>query len=97
MALIPGAGVKVKGSKKVHPCPHPRCPNRYKQLSGLRYHLSHVRVFFLGRCYDHADTPLSPALQGHPDPQDLPAQLDVVPPALVRRIAEKALANQDSD
>lgn len=75
MALIPGAGVMVKGSKKVHPCPHPRCPNRYKQLSGLRYHLSH----------------------GHPDPQDLPAQLDVVPPALVRRIAEKALANQDSD
>ncbi|KAL4243166.1 hypothetical protein ABKN59_001086 [Abortiporus biennis] len=27
--------------KKVHPCPHSGCPNQYKQLSGLRYHLSH--------------------------------------------------------
>ncbi|KAF7975763.1 hypothetical protein HWV62_8561 [Athelia sp. TMB] len=33
-----------KGTKKVHPCPHPNCQNQYKQLSGLRYHLSHVSI-----------------------------------------------------
>ncbi|KAH9891011.1 hypothetical protein C8Q73DRAFT_763833 [Cubamyces lactineus] len=26
---------------KVHPCPHPGCGKQYKQMSGLRYHLSH--------------------------------------------------------
>jgi hypothetical protein len=26
---------------KTHPCPHANCPQVYKQLSGLRYHLSH--------------------------------------------------------
>ena len=29
---------------KVFPCPHPGCGKQYKQMSGLRYHLSHVRV-----------------------------------------------------
>lgn len=29
--------------KKQYCCPHQGCPNRYKQLSGLRYHLAHVR------------------------------------------------------
>jgi len=29
--------------KKTHPCPHPGCSNQYKQLSGLRYHLTHVK------------------------------------------------------
>ncbi|KDQ54875.1 hypothetical protein JAAARDRAFT_37988 [Jaapia argillacea MUCL 33604] len=28
--------------KKSHSCPHPSCPNVYKQLSGLRYHLQHA-------------------------------------------------------
>ncbi|EJD55064.1 hypothetical protein AURDEDRAFT_109532 [Auricularia subglabra TFB-10046 SS5] len=27
--------------KKVHRCPHDGCPNQYKQLSGLKYHLAH--------------------------------------------------------
>lgn len=31
---------KVK--RKVHPCPRPGCGKEYKQLSGLRYHLTHV-------------------------------------------------------
>ncbi|KIJ68706.1 hypothetical protein HYDPIDRAFT_24960 [Hydnomerulius pinastri MD-312] len=52
-------------TKKQYSCPHQDCPNRYKQLSGLRYHLAH----------------------GHPP--ELPAQLDLVPPALSRKLAEK--------
>ncbi|KAF8559370.1 hypothetical protein OG21DRAFT_1503273 [Imleria badia] len=52
-------------TKKQYKCPHENCPNRYKQLSGLRYHLAH----------------------GHP--VDLPKQLDLVPPALSRKLAEK--------
>ncbi|KAF8446231.1 hypothetical protein L210DRAFT_3642485 [Boletus edulis BED1] len=52
-------------TKKQYTCPHENCPNRYKQLSGLRYHLAH----------------------GHP--VDLPKQLDLVPPALSRKLAEK--------
>ncbi|KAG1787838.1 uncharacterized protein HD556DRAFT_1246130 [Suillus plorans] len=52
-------------TKKQYSCPHQGCPNRYKQLSGLRYHLTH----------------------GHPT--DLPVQLDLVPPALSRKLAEK--------
>ncbi|KAG2076988.1 hypothetical protein BDR04DRAFT_1089273 [Suillus decipiens] len=52
-------------TKKQYSCPHKGCPNRYKQLSGLRYHLAH----------------------GHPT--DLPVQLDLVPPALSRKLAEK--------
>jgi len=42
-------------------CPHEGCPNVYKQLTGLQYHLAH----------------------GHPS--DL-AQLDVVPPVLMRKV-----------
>lgn len=30
--------------KKQYKCPHENCPNRYKQLSGLRYHLAHVSI-----------------------------------------------------
>ncbi|KAG8220063.1 hypothetical protein J3R82DRAFT_1081 [Butyriboletus roseoflavus] len=52
-------------TKKQYKCPHENCPNRYKQLSGLRYHLAH----------------------GHP--VDIPKQLDLVPPALSRKLAEK--------
>ncbi|KZT06298.1 uncharacterized protein LAESUDRAFT_726121 [Laetiporus sulphureus 93-53] len=58
----------VTKPRKTYPCPHRHCPNRYKQLSGLRYHLAH----------------------GHPN--ELPAQLDAVPPALVRKMAEKTQA-----
>ncbi|KAI9462329.1 hypothetical protein BJY52DRAFT_1256337 [Lactarius psammicola] len=31
----------TKRPAKTHPCPHANCPQVYKQLSGLRYHLSH--------------------------------------------------------
>ncbi|PIL30960.1 transcription factor [Ganoderma sinense ZZ0214-1] len=30
-----------KPKRKLHPCPHPGCSKEYKQLSGLRYHLTH--------------------------------------------------------
>lgn len=56
---------QTEAKKKQYACPHENCPNRYKQLSGLRYHLAH----------------------GHP--ADLPAQLDLVPPALSRKLEEK--------
>ncbi|KAI6045097.1 hypothetical protein EDC04DRAFT_3105251 [Pisolithus marmoratus] len=56
---------QTETKKKQYACPHESCPNRYKQLSGLRYHLAH----------------------GHPS--DLPAQLDLVPPALSRKLEEK--------
>lgn len=39
-------GSVQKKGKKTHPCTFPGCPNVYKQLAGLRYHLKHVR-----RCY----------------------------------------------
>ncbi|KAF9243835.1 hypothetical protein BU15DRAFT_42731 [Melanogaster broomeanus] len=52
-------------TKRQYVCPHNNCPNRYKQLSGLRYHLAH----------------------GHPT--EVPEQLDLVPPALSRKLAEK--------
>ncbi|EIW86473.1 hypothetical protein CONPUDRAFT_161215 [Coniophora puteana RWD-64-598 SS2] len=55
--------------KKQYVCPHDNCFNRYKQLSGLRYHLAH----------------------GHP--VDMPVQLDLVPPALSRRLNEKLQAS----
>ncbi|KAI0274882.1 hypothetical protein BC834DRAFT_19612 [Gloeopeniophorella convolvens] len=32
---------KQRRPTKMHPCPHVNCPQVYKQLSGLRYHLSH--------------------------------------------------------
>jgi myb proto-oncogene protein len=37
----PEASRKQKRPAKTHPCPHANCPQVYKQLSGLRYHLSH--------------------------------------------------------
>ncbi|KAI0639083.1 hypothetical protein C8Q77DRAFT_1213751 [Trametes polyzona] len=54
-----------KPKRKLHPCPRPGCGKQYKQLSGLRYHLSHGHV------------------------EELPMQLDVVPPVLARMVAEK--------
>ncbi|KAI0257317.1 hypothetical protein BJV78DRAFT_27052 [Lactifluus subvellereus] len=36
-----GISRKQRRSAKTHPCPHANCPQVYKQLSGLRYHLSH--------------------------------------------------------
>ncbi len=32
-----------KPKRKLHPCTRPGCTKAYKQLSGLRYHLTHVR------------------------------------------------------
>ncbi|KAI0304657.1 hypothetical protein BC826DRAFT_977470 [Russula brevipes] len=37
----PGTSRKQKRPARTHPCPHTNCPQVYKQLSGLRYHLSH--------------------------------------------------------
>ncbi|KAG9314620.1 hypothetical protein JVU11DRAFT_5425 [Chiua virens] len=64
-AEVPQSSEGEDKTKKQYKCPHENCPNRYKQLSGLRYHLAH----------------------GHP--VDLPKQLDLVPPALSRKLAEK--------
>ncbi|KAL1951754.1 hypothetical protein VTO73DRAFT_903 [Trametes versicolor] len=61
----------TKPKRKLHPCPHPGCGKQYKQLSGLRYHLSH----------------------GHAE--ELPMQLDVVPPTLARMVAEKGRASHE--
>lgn len=38
---------KLKRPTRTHPCPHANCPQVYKQLSGLRYHLSHVSPPYL--------------------------------------------------
>ncbi|KAI0666343.1 hypothetical protein C8Q78DRAFT_1060895 [Trametes maxima] len=59
----------AKPKRKLHPCPHHGCSKQYKQLSGLRYHLSHGHV------------------------EELPMQLDVVPPTLARIVAEKGQAS----
>ncbi|KAI9068020.1 hypothetical protein FKP32DRAFT_1588049 [Trametes sanguinea] len=59
---------REKPRRKLHPCPHAGCGKQYKQLSGLRYHLTH----------------------GHAE--ELPMQLDVVPPTLARLVAEKGRA-----
>ncbi|KAG1757264.1 hypothetical protein EDB19DRAFT_1622844 [Suillus lakei] len=64
-SVVTSPGEGDDKAKKQYSCPHQGCPNRYKQLSGLRYHLTH----------------------GHPT--DLPVQLDLVPPALSRKLAEK--------
>lgn len=69
---------------KLHRCPHKNCPNQYKQLSGLRYHLSHVRTT---PCSVEVYHPADPILQGHQ--QQLPTQLNDVPPTLARRVALK--------
>lgn len=40
-----GAGApSTAPKKKLFTCPLPNCPNQYKQMSGLRYHLAHVRT-----------------------------------------------------
>jgi len=78
-ASVPSEGEDK--TKKLYKCPHENCPNRYKQLSGLRYHLAHVRI----RVSDGYITQLY--FQGHP--VDLPKQLELVPPALSRKLAEK--------
>jgi len=31
----------IPAKRKVHACPHPGCPNIYKQAAGLKYHLAH--------------------------------------------------------
>lgn len=36
--------------KKLFSCTFPNCPNQYKQMSGLRYHLAHVSDVVLGYC-----------------------------------------------
>ncbi|EIN13381.1 hypothetical protein PUNSTDRAFT_129070 [Punctularia strigosozonata HHB-11173 SS5] len=41
----PRAPDRTQKKRKLHPCPHAGCPNQYKQLSGLRYHLDHVGLF----------------------------------------------------
>ncbi|KAI0651537.1 hypothetical protein C8Q79DRAFT_933915 [Trametes meyenii] len=66
-----GIATPAKPKCKLHPCPHPGCGKQYKQLSGLRYHLSHGHV------------------------EELPMQLDVVPPALARIVAEKGQASSE--
>jgi len=42
LPAAPETSRKQKRPAKTHPCPHANCPQVYKQLSGLRYHLSHV-------------------------------------------------------
>ena len=88
-----------KPKRKLHPCPHPGCSKKYKQLSGLRYHLTHVRsslLLALSCVFPlHCTADVSVGLtgqcvthvQGHADA--LPLQLDVVPPTLARIVAEK--------
>ncbi|KAI0706054.1 hypothetical protein BC835DRAFT_1311893 [Cytidiella melzeri] len=59
------ADTPAVGAKKKFVCPRSGCTNQYKQMSGLRYHLTH----------------------GHS--QQLPHQLNYVPPALARKVADK--------
>ncbi|EKM60799.1 uncharacterized protein PHACADRAFT_246943 [Phanerochaete carnosa HHB-10118-sp] len=53
--------------KRVYRCTQPSCPNQYKQLSGLKYHLAH----------------------GHSQAQQLPTQLDMLPPALAKKVEQQ--------
>ncbi len=76
--------------QKLIPCPHVGCHNEYKQQSGLRYHLAHVRI-----CHCCCSMRCNAQLQGHP--QELPTQLDVVPPALARIVAEKYKGKTTND
>ncbi|KIM61230.1 hypothetical protein SCLCIDRAFT_9470 [Scleroderma citrinum Foug A] len=48
--------------KKQYSCPHDNCPNRYKQLSGLRYHLAHGHPADLPAQLDLVPPLLSPQL-----------------------------------
>lgn len=85
-------------TRKLHLCPHPGCSKEYKQLSGLRYHLTHVRppsrlLFAWGLLHCGADISVGLTrqcvthVQGHADA--LPLQLDIVPPTLARMVAKK--------
>jgi hypothetical protein len=52
----PETSRKQKRPAKTHPCPHANCPQVYKQLSGLRYHLSHVSRYTIWNaleCCEH--------------------------------------------
>ncbi len=59
----------------------------YKQLGGLKYHLSHVRLLHSTKHVYLSLIAILNFMQGHP-PQ-LPAQLDSVPPVLARKENEK--------
>ncbi|KZT23864.1 hypothetical protein NEOLEDRAFT_1095648 [Neolentinus lepideus HHB14362 ss-1] len=41
-SVVAKGSINKSEKRKEHRCPHPSCPNVYKQLSGLRYHLLHV-------------------------------------------------------
>lgn len=81
-ADAPTGGLK----KKLFTCTFPNCPNQYKQMSGLRYHLAHVSDVASRLASISPLTRLGPG-QGHS--QQLPTQLDYVPPALARKVADK--------
>ncbi|KXN83638.1 Transcriptional activator Myb [Leucoagaricus sp. SymC.cos] len=70
-----GSGTDPEGedNERDFVCPVPDCFKAYKHSSGLRYHMKHVT--------DQV------SYQGHP--QNLPAQLSEVPPALARQIPTK--------
>jgi len=69
-------------AKRTYLCHHPHCFKAYRQLSGLRYHLKHV-CLFAGLFPTSTDE----FIQGHP--QEMPIQLEVVPPTLARQIPAK--------
>src|SRR5712672_2546694 len=75
---------KQKRPARTHPCPHANCPQVYKQLSGLRYHLSHVSPRHQGR-----EAPCLNVLLNQGHSHKSPAQLDNVPPTLARKVTEK--------
>ena len=81
-----------KPKRKVHPCPRAGCGKEYKQLSGLRYHLTHVRRLRNTPVFRMFCVLTDSCLraQGHMD-STMPVQLDVVPPTLARMVAEKVL------
>ncbi len=62
----PETSRKQKRPAKTHPCPHVNCPQVYKQLSGLRYHLSHVSRPYLGYKTPSANIPTSRATPINP-------------------------------
>lgn len=72
----------INENVRVYRCPRKGCHNRYKQRTGLAYHLTHVSLLELPAKMDL----ISITLQGHPI--DL-AQLDVIPPVLLRKMASK--------
>lgn len=74
-----------KLKKRIYSCPRPDCPNEYKQLSGLKYHLAHVSPSWIFHIISEAHNVI---FQGHRE-ETLPTQLDLVPPALAKRVEEK--------